>query len=146
MKADGDLQTAANRACIEHTSALKLMRRKNRHWDPRVSMLRECASGNVDVSVQILTIIPSSTKVLPVSSTRLDGIAAVWDAMQEYVVLLQAIFLIPFFSNRSRTFVLHMYRYREAMGTRLFELRAKQYKVESVCVIEAGSGRLSMSP
>jgi putative protein kinase ArgK-like GTPase of G3E family len=33
-QADGDLKPAAERACAEHTNALRLMRHKSRHWCP----------------------------------------------------------------------------------------------------------------
>ena len=36
-KADGDLLPAARRVQAEYTSALKLIRRKTKHWSPQVT-------------------------------------------------------------------------------------------------------------
>ena len=38
-KADGDLLPAARRVQAEYTSALKLIRKKTKHWSPRVCSL-----------------------------------------------------------------------------------------------------------
>ena len=38
-KADGDLLPAARRIQAEYTSALKLIRKKTKHWSPRVCSL-----------------------------------------------------------------------------------------------------------
>jgi len=41
-KADGDLLPAARRIQAEYTSALKLIRKKSKHWSPRVCALYVC--------------------------------------------------------------------------------------------------------
>ena len=37
IKADGDLLPAARRVQAEYTSALKLIRKKTKHWSPQVT-------------------------------------------------------------------------------------------------------------
>ncbi|XP_065883680.1 methylmalonic aciduria type A protein, mitochondrial-like isoform X3 [Dysidea avara] len=56
-KADGDLLPAARRIQAEYTSALKLVRKKSKHWSPRV---------------------------LGLSSLNNEGISEVWNVMEEF--------------------------------------------------------------
>ena len=48
-KADGDLLPAARRIQAEYTSALRLIRKKSKHWSPRVRTLYVCVCVCVHV-------------------------------------------------------------------------------------------------